>query len=279
MFLLSRARLGAATRRTSGRGDGRAAAVAVTAPASPTSRGGGGGGGRGATSRPRARPRPRAAAVSVSAIFIDRRAALERQWQRQQRDAQLERADPPRGGVLDVRSLAHLERIVEDAARRASLVVVLFHSRSCGACGRARSALEALAAEAGAATATRPGGARPAFACVDVRDEYDHPSAAARLYRVRAVPSFAFFVDGALVRRLPLRDVPVLAHGRSPAQIRAALEEDAAGVRRAYRAALDGDAAAAALGAAPPAGGEHLGGGAVGRGQEQPRWGPSGGEA
>jgi hypothetical protein len=210
MFVLSRARLGAGARRSSA------------------------GGGRGPV---------------AARIYIDRRAALERQWLRQQRDADTELADPPRGGVLEVRSLPHLERVLERAGASASLVVVLFHSRSCGACGRARQALEALAAEAGS---TRT---RSAFVCVDVRDEYDHPSAAARLYSVRAVPAFAFFVDGALVRRLSLRDVRALAYGRSPAQIRAAIEEDVAGVRRAYRAVVM-KAAPSAGARGEPGGGE-----------------------
>ena len=52
-------------------------------------------------------------------------------------------------------------------------------------------------------------------------------AAAARFYGVRAVPAFAFFVDGALVRRLSLRDVRALAHGRSASQIRAALARPA----------------------------------------------------
>jgi thioredoxin-like negative regulator of GroEL len=183
---------------------------------------------------------PRRRRLLVCAIHIDRRAALERAWQRQQRAADLELADPPRGGVLDVSSLRHLEAVLERAAGSGRLVVALFYSRSCGSCGRAREALKTLAADAESSRT------RAAFVCVDVRDEYDHPSAAARLYGVRSVPAFLFFSDGALVRRLSLRDVRALAHGRSPQQIRAALEEDVAGVRTAYRALV--------LRAAPSAG-------------------------
>jgi thiol-disulfide isomerase/thioredoxin len=195
--------------------------------------------------RPAARRRLRLSLLAPRAIHIDRRAALERSWQRQQRAADLELSAPPRGAVLEIASLPHLERVLERASAQGEVVVALFYSRSCGACRRARETLEALAREA------RSSRTRSTFCCIDVRDEYDHVSAPARLYAVRAVPSFAFFVDGALVRRLSLRDVRALG-GHSPAQIRQALDEDVAGLRRTYRAVV--------LSAAPSAGGGGGGG-------------------
>lgn len=68
-------------------------------------------------------------------------------------------------------------------------------------------------------------------------NEYDQPSDVSRLYKARAVPSFLFFDGGALVRRLTLRDVRRVRDAGA-GRVRAAVEDDLAGVGEAFRAAV-----------------------------------------
>jgi hypothetical protein len=202
--------------------------------------------------------RTRRAPPPLNAINIDRRAHLEAAWRRQaEEEAALAALS---GGVLrsageagpgpgsaasssasaaaapaldpaalhTVRSAAHLDALAA-AAGGATVIAVVFYSRSCGTCKAWLAGARACAAEAGAA---RSG---VLFAAHDVRDAWDDATDLARLHRVRAVPTVLFFSGGASVRRLAAPDSRALApkaHARgvgggdwARARLRAAVDE------------------------------------------------------
>jgi len=112
--------------------------------------------------------------------------------------------------VHPLRSAAHLDAMAT-AAGGATVLAVVFYSRSCGTCKAWLAEARALAAEAGA---SRSG---VLFASHDVRDAWDEPSDLARLHRVRAVPSILFFSGGASVKRLAAPDSRSIAPGEHAA--------------------------------------------------------------
>lgn len=143
------------------------------------------------------------ARVQTQAINIDRRRHLELSWQRQsEAEDLLSQGLPwyPADEVVTVRNLAHLEHLLGSASAGSSVVVVGFYARSCGACKEVFRQYRALC---GAAARQRAG---VRFLAHDVHNEFDDRSDISRLYGVRTVPSFLFFVDGAVVKELCMPD-------------------------------------------------------------------------
>ncbi|KAL4420616.1 hypothetical protein ABPG75_010272 [Micractinium tetrahymenae] len=143
---------------------------------------------------------------------------MELQWQRQVEQDALLAAVPAAlqsGGVLEVQSLPHLERILEAASGQ--LVVLTVYSRSCGICKAVLRELEAVCRE------SRQQRARIVFLRHDLHDAFDWPSDVARMYALKSAPRFLFFVDGALVRTASIADSRRIAHG-SRTQVERVLE-------------------------------------------------------
>jgi len=138
--------------------------------------------------------------VSLSVLRIDRGAHLESAWRRQENaEAARAAAEAAGRGVVELQNLAHLDAISEAAGP--DVVAVCFYSRSCGACRKMKQRWAAMCSEAEYQRA----GVR--FLQHDVRTDYDEPSDVARLYRIRATPSFAFFSDGSKVGEMRMRDI------------------------------------------------------------------------
>lgn len=157
--------------------------------------------------------------TSAQAFHIDRAKHLEYAWKRQEEREQLqaaEQAGNPVGSVIDIRDLLQLEQLFSRAGN--NLVVVFFYSKSCGVCKETAQRYELVRRE------TQSQRARVVFAKHNVINEFDEASDVARYYKVKAVPCFLFYDDGALVKRLSLRDIRSLAG--PPVKIQQALAED-----------------------------------------------------
>lgn len=161
--------------------------------------------------------------VAVSALHIDRRAHLELSWQRQQQNEQqlqelATASTSPRNSVevLEVADLQQLETVCTSAAGH--LVVLFLYSKTCGVCKEAAQRFEALRKEMLASRA------RVVLVKHNIMTEFDDMSDISRFHKVRAVPAFLFIDEGAVVRRLSLRDIRRLT---GPTRlVQATLEED-----------------------------------------------------
>ncbi|KAJ9519571.1 hypothetical protein QJQ45_000652 [Haematococcus lacustris] len=141
----------------------------------------------------------------------------------------LRRADPgpdpgPDPDLRAVEDLPHLELALEKAG--SAVVVLFFTSRACGVCKEAGRVFEAMCRDARCAQA------RVLFLRVHLLNEYDQWSEVARWHRVRSAPTFLFLDEGAVIRRLALRDVRRLAG--SSARIQSALAEDMRRLREVF---------------------------------------------
>ncbi|CAL8469739.1 g9281 [Coccomyxa elongata] len=140
--------------------------------------------------------------VQVQALHIDRKQHFELAWRRQQMEEALLKAEVDGccsvECVTELRSLRHLDQIVDSAA--SSIVVVAFYSRSCGTCKEMLKHYASMCRDANGQQA----GVR--FLKHNIRDDFDDLTDVARLYGVRAVPCFVFFVGGAQMRRVSMMD-------------------------------------------------------------------------
>ncbi|KAK9807057.1 hypothetical protein WJX72_012249 [[Myrmecia] bisecta] len=144
--------------------------------------------------------------VATCALHINRRQHFELAWQRQQMEESLIAGAGEETAVtepMEVRSLPHLEKLVEKAG--SAVVVISFYTRSCGGCKDMLKHYRQLCMEASKQRA----GVR--FLTHDVRNEFDDLTDIARLYGVRAVPSFVFLSGGAKVRQVVMRDTRSLS--------------------------------------------------------------------
>lgn len=138
------------------------------------------------------------------AFHIDHRHHLNLAWERQKEQDRILspeniNADLTGNAVVSVKSLTHLETLLEAAGGR--LVVLALYSTSCGVCKEVRRIFEEACAD------SHKQRARTVFMEHDVNDEFDFPSDLARYYRIKSVPRFLFFIDGALVRQLTMADI------------------------------------------------------------------------
>jgi thiol-disulfide isomerase/thioredoxin len=101
--------------------------------------------------------------------------------------------------VVSIKDLSHLEMLLENAGGR--LAVLYLYSRSCGVCKEMQRLYERTCEE------SHEQKARTVFLEADVNDEYDSLSDLARYYRIKSVPRFLFFIDGALVRTMTMADI------------------------------------------------------------------------
>lgn len=138
------------------------------------------------------------------AFHIDHRHHLNLAWERQKEQDRIlspenVNADLTGNAVVSVKSLTHLETLLEAAGGR--LVVVALYSTSCGVCKEVRRVFEDVCVD------SHKQRARTVFMEHDVNDEFDFPSDLARYYRIKSVPRFLFFIDGAMVRQLTMADI------------------------------------------------------------------------
>uniref|UniRef100_A0A7S3VTF6 Thioredoxin domain-containing protein n=1 Tax=Dunaliella tertiolecta TaxID=3047 RepID=A0A7S3VTF6_DUNTE len=177
--------------------------------------------------------------VLSRAIHINRRAALDSAWDRQQqRDSEheelldsLQQNNGLIGHVIEVEDLDHLETISNAAGSR--LCVLFLHSKACGTCKSVAKEFEEMCKQQAAEGAQH---SPIVFLKHDVFDEYDFPSTLARFHHVKAVPTFLFLADGAVVKRMSMRDVRTLASAPK-AWIHHALDWDVKQLRSAIAAA------------------------------------------
>lgn len=149
------------------------------------------------------------------AFHIDHRHHLNLAWQRQVEEDRLLSpealsADLARNSVLEIRNLRHLDVLLEAAGGR--LVVLALYSTSCGLCKELRQTYQSIC------TQSHSQRARTVFLEHDVNDEFDFPSDLARYYRIRTVPKWFVFVDGALIRSFGAPDVRQVGGSRSLVQ-------------------------------------------------------------
>lgn len=191
-----------------------------------------GGAGTAQVARPTASRGRLRRSVVVQCLSIDRRAHLELAWRRQEARAEsLAQADFSQGGngiVHTVDDLEHLEQLLEKAG--SNVVILMFTSRTCGVCKAAAAKFQRMASDAAAARA------RVVFLSADTHTEYDTYSDVARWHKVKAVPTFLFIDEGAVIKRLSLRDVRRLTG--STAWIQMAMKDDLNRLRDAFTEVL-----------------------------------------
>lgn len=138
---------------------------------------------------------------------------MELAWQRQQ---QYEAQAPhdiellSSGKVLELRDLSHLETLT--SAFESTVIVICFYKRSCGTCKNMLLKYGQLAQDA------KREWARAVFLKHNIINEFDDVSDVARLHKVKATPGFIFFDDGAVVKRLSLRDAREIAGDKGDLQ-------------------------------------------------------------
>lgn len=170
----------------------------------------------------------RRAQFKVTALHIDRRAHLERAWQKQKElEEKLVVVTRPASSPLpvEVACLAHLERYVEIAG--SSIIVVAFYSRSCGACKQMLQHYTEICQEA----CSQRAGVK--FLKHNVRDEFDDITDIARLYRIKNVPCFVFISGGAMMKSMPMPDSRI-----DPSSIRKLMGSQAGHLSAALRQML-----------------------------------------
>lgn len=157
---------------------------------------------------------------------MDPRLHLESSWKRQEKreGLVLEQAKSLHDGIAEVHDLEGLEALVQAAGPR--IVVVFMYSRTCGVCKIARERFQELAQQA------RSQKARVAFLQHNVLDDYDLASDIARMYKVKVVPCFLFFDEGAVVERISLRDIRMMRGSKET--IQGAISEDARRLKRVF---------------------------------------------
>jgi len=137
-------------------------------------------------------------------LNIDRRYHMDLALKRQEKEMlRLSAISDSKCPVVDVKTLHQLEYACSLAGNR--VLVLAVYTRSCGICASLLSKFDALTEEYSASQTTGIGSA--VFGRHDASSEFDHVSDVARYYRIKSVPCVLFFVDGALVERLTIRDV------------------------------------------------------------------------
>jgi hypothetical protein len=138
----------------------------------------------------------------VTGFQIDRRRSLELAWERQHKEDELlarvenDIAEPR---VVEISNLTHLEAALD--AMHGRLAVLALYSRSCGVCKEIRQDLDSIC------RGSHRQRAGIVYLQHDVYDEFDSPSDICRYYRVKSVPRFLFFVDGAVIRSVGMPDL------------------------------------------------------------------------
>jgi thiol-disulfide isomerase/thioredoxin len=142
--------------------------------------------------------------MKAHAFQIDHRHHMNLSWERQNLAAELLtpsalQASLTQPAVVSIKDLSHLEMLLDVAGGR--LAVLYLYTTSCGVCKEMQRLFKATCQE------SHKQKARTVFLEHDVNDEYDSLSDLARYYRVKAVPRFLFFIDGALVRTMTTADI------------------------------------------------------------------------
>ncbi|DBB01395.1 hypothetical protein WJX77_003280 [Trebouxia sp. C0004] len=136
----------------------------------------------------------------LKALHIDRRQHLELAWQRQQGEEELlqQHLTVTVPTVLEVRTLAHLDQLIDSAG--SAIVLLYFYSKSCGTCKEVLQHCSQLCQEN---SHQRAG---VLFLKHNIWNDFDDLTDVARMYKAKAVPSFIFLTGGAMVRRLRMPD-------------------------------------------------------------------------
>ncbi|KAG2495325.1 hypothetical protein HYH03_006595 [Edaphochlamys debaryana] len=130
--------------------------------------------------------------------------------------------------MVEVDDAEMLDVVVDQAG--SSIVIAFLYKASCGSCKDAAQRFEQLRTEAHRTQA------RVVFVKHDVETDYGDASDLARLHNVRAVPCFLFLDNGAVVRRLSLRDIRRLTG--PTCYVQAALAEDVRKLKTTFREVL-----------------------------------------
>lgn len=101
--------------------------------------------------------------------------------------------------VVTIKNLSHLENLLDVAGGR--LAVLYLYTTSCGVCKEMQRLYTETCLEGHRQKA------RTVFLEHDINDEFDFPSDLARYYRIKAVPRFLFFIDGALIKTMTMADI------------------------------------------------------------------------
>jgi thiol-disulfide isomerase/thioredoxin len=142
--------------------------------------------------------------ITLRAFQIDHRHHMNLSWERQRITDELLtpqalQTSLTQPAVVSIRDLSHLEMLLDVAGGR--LAVLYAYTTSCGVCKEMQRLFQDTCRE------SHKQRARTVFLEHDVNDEYDFPSDLARYYKIKAVPRFLFFVDGALVRTMTMSDI------------------------------------------------------------------------
>eukprot|EP00798_Chlamydomonas_sp_ICE-L_P001446 gene1446-32820_t len=168
--------------------------------------------------------------VKVDAINLNRREYMDNMWKRQEerekkRALFIEELEKGSCGVEEVEDLEHFNLLLDAAGSR--LVVLFIYSKACGICKDAMQRFELMCDD------TKNQKGRVLFLAHNIIDPYDHVSDIARMHKVKAVPCFLFMDEGALVRRLSLRDIRILYGTKG--QVQDAIQEDILKFRSVFK--------------------------------------------
>lgn len=132
---------------------------------------------------------------------IDRRQHLELALAQQDREDERiqEVLNATRPEIVEVRSLHQLELITE---KFPELLAILFlYSRSCGSCKKVLSSYHRMHQDCIDRGVI--------FLKHDVHDDFDSITDIGRMYEIHAVPCFLFLSEGAMIKKLRLRDTRI----------------------------------------------------------------------
>eukprot|EP00210_Caulerpa_lentillifera_P007816 g7458.t1 len=102
--------------------------------------------------------------------------------------------------IIEARSLDQLELIIDSYPE--SLAILFLYSRSCGSCKKLLSTFHRLHEEVYKERGVM-------FLKHDVHDEFDCITDIGQMYEIHAVPCFLFLSEGAVIKKLRLRDTRI----------------------------------------------------------------------
>lgn len=163
------------------------------------------------------RPRSTSPRGRLSPLFfhINHRHHLNLAWERQAREdealtPEVLNTSIVRNEIVSVRNLRHLDALLDAAGGR--LTILALYSTSCGICKTTRRAYESICHD------SHHERARVVFLEHDINDEFDFPSDIAQYYRIKKVPTWLVFVDGAMIDQFCLPDIRHVGVTRSVVQ-------------------------------------------------------------
>lgn len=163
----------------------------------------------------RGRNTSRRTRLSPLFFHINHRHHLNLAWERQAREdealaPEVLNTNIIKNEIVSVRNLRHLDALLDAAGGR--LTILALYSTSCGICKVTRCAYESICRD------SHHERARVVYLEHDINDEFDFPSDIAQYYRVKKVPTWLVFVDGAMIDTFCLPDIRHVGVTRSVVQ-------------------------------------------------------------